>query len=358
MKQTNPLIVVIYDGIDNSVFDSQVLAPLLKQEQHDPSRRIILVTFEKKKEDAKKFYDKLPASSSITLLVRKKIPFFGTISLIAAVHSLKQLLKQYPSYSLMARGPIAGFICLQASTAAACTSLTMQARGLLAQEYAYTQSSKKTGIASLWHALRARQFFDLERCVYAHSAVHEKIPYTIQAVSKALGEYLITTYDAVRSKITIAHHDIPDIIPTAQRSLWKEQVRASLAIDPQAMVYCYNGSIKAWQCPEMVIAYFVAKLQENNNALLYILTQDNKQFKALVTHYALPETQYRIVNVPHRDVYRYLAAADVGLMFREPHIVNWVSRPTKVLEYKAVGLAIEHNNTISWIQEKWLALDT
>lgn len=351
MKRTNPLIVVVYDGAENSVFDSQVLAPLIKHEENNPAQSIIIVSFEKKKLDTEKLYSKLPASSQITFVIRKKIPFLGKATLIFAIQSLKRILKQYPSYSLLARGPIAGLLCLQAASTSACTSLTIQARGLLAQEYAYTHSALKTGIVSWWHSFRTRQLFNLEHAAYKHSSLHETMPYTIQTVSKALSEYLITTYGAARSKITLAHHDIPDAIPAAQRLAWKEQVRTELAITHNATVYCYNGSIKAWQCPEMVIAYFMTKLQENNNALLYILTQDTQQFQALITKHALSNDQYRIIQVPHREIYRYLAAADIGLMFREPHMVNWVSRPTKILEYQAVGLAIEHNNTIAWLKD-------
>jgi hypothetical protein len=57
-------------------------------------------------------------------------------------------------------------------------------------------------------------------------------------------------------------------------------------------------------------------------------------------------------NVPHGMIYRYLAACDIGLIFREPHLINWTSRPTKVLEYQAAGLEIVHNNTIDFLQTK------
>jgi len=50
-------------------------------------------------------------------------------------------------------------------------------------------------------------------------------------------------------------------------------------------------------------------------------------------------------------LYVYLAAADYGLLFRHKDIINWVSRPTKMLEYQAVGLKIIHNNTIEWLSE-------
>ena len=58
---------------------------------------------------------------------------------------------------------------------------------------------------------------------------------------------------------------------------------------------------------------------------------------------------YHITTISHADIYRYLAAADAGIVLRESHPINWVSRPTKILEYQAAGLAIVHNNTIGYI---------
>jgi hypothetical protein len=50
-------------------------------------------------------------------------------------------------------------------------------------------------------------------------------------------------------------------------------------------------------------------------------------------------------------IYHYLAAADIGIIFRKPHIINWISRPTKILEYQAVGLKIIHNNTVAMLAD-------
>lgn len=351
MKQA-PLVVVIYDGINNSVFDSQVMHPLIKTLEADPHKKIVLISFEKKEPSQKTIQKKIPDHSSLTFIVCKKLPYIGTLSLYFAAHALKKILKKYSQYDLQARGPLAGFICQKACKTPSCNSLTIQARGLLAEEYAFEHTESSNMLALAWHSFRYSQFYKLERITYSQAATCVASPSIIQSVSKALGEYLITTHDADRTKISIATHDIPPIIAPSQLASWKQLTRNELKIPHDAIVYCYNGSIKAWQCPEQVITYFKQKYQENSKAFLYILTQDKQQFEQLIKEYTLATHSYCVLNVHHNDIYRYLAGADVGLMFRKSHIVNWVSRPTKALEYASVGLTIVHNNTVSWLLEQ------
>ncbi len=82
---------------------------------------------------------------------------------------------------------------------------------------------------------------------------------------------------------------------------------------------------------------------------MLILTQNKKKFQDLLKKYDLDPSRYYVQTVPHEEVLRYLAACDSGILFREPHIINWVSRPTKVLEYQAAGLEIVHNNTVEML---------
>lgn len=352
MKQA-PLIVVIYDGINNSVFDSQVMQPLKNILEVQPQQRIILISFEKTHPTQKLIAQKIFNHPSFAFIVCKKIPYIGKLSLYYAAMNLKKKITKYPCYTMIARGPLAGFIAQKVCRSIACISLTIQARGLLAQEYAYENETNNSSILDiLWHGLRTRQFFNIEYTTYTKNILSSSFPITIQSVSSSLAEYLVTVYHADRRKITIAKHDIPHKINPVQLTNWKIQTRTELNIPMQATVYCYNGSIKPWQCPEQVITRFVTHRTQNPHAFLLILTQDTDAFKILIQKYHIPIDAYRILHVAHSDIYRYLAGADIGMLFRDPHIVNWVSRPTKALEYAAVNLTIEHNNTVSWLFER------
>lgn len=275
-------------------------------------------------------------------------PFFGTYSLNINIHQLHRYLEKLPNYTLTARGPIAGYIALHAAPKTMCQQLIIQARGLLAEEYAYAHQHENYFIKPI-HWLRKQLFYQLERITFCIKKQYS-FPVTIQAVSPALQEYLVKQYGADTKQITLAHDDIPKQIAAAQRSSWRQEIRTILNIPMDAPTYVYNGSAKPWQCPEMIINFFAAKFDENKNAVLLILSQDSAIFKQQLQKTIIPENNYRILHVSHGEIYQYLAAADAGLLFREPHIINWVSRPTKALEYQAVGLRIIHNKTVAWLE--------
>ena len=69
--------------------------------------------------------------------------------------------------------------------------------------------------------------------------------------------------------------------------------------------------------------------------------------------YYINKQNYIIKTVAYSEIYKYLSAADYGIIFREINVLNWISRPTKALEYEAVGLKIIHNNTVKWLVDKY-----
>lgn len=348
-----PLIAVIYDGMNNSVFESQVLQPLINMKQKEPHRPVWLISFES---DVHVPVPERLAAHGLHCMRYKKIPFVGRFSLRIAAYQLKKFLLRFEQYELLARGPFAGFICVHAMDHDAlrtnrCTQITIQARGLLAEEYAYTHRHETHKLMYLLHLWRKRQLYMLEKYVYG-DATHMMVPLIVQAVSPALGQYLIATYATAIDSIRIAAHDIPPMISVEQRITWRTAMRTQMDIAQQARVYCYNGSVKPWQFPSGVLDFFAERYKEDSTCILVILTQDTKAFEDLVRIFELPSHAYRIYTVPHTRIYEYLAAGDVGILFRENTIVNWTSRPTKLLEYQAVGLEIAHNNTVAYAMDK------
>ena len=268
----------------------------------------------------------------------------GRWSLAYAVHQLKQTLSSFAKYSVIARGPIAGYLAINAQTKQ-CEKITIQARGLLAEEYGYAHQKDTNVLAQAWHTFRKQLYTSLEKQTYSYQS-----PLILfQAVSPALKEYLIKTYGTLSGNITIAQDDIPLTFTPEKKMCWRKQIRNQLNINQDAYVYCYNGSAKPWQCPEKVIQFFTEKLHHNPQAILLILSQDTNVFLSLIKKNNLSETHYRIAHVPHNEIFNYLASTDAGLLFREPHIINWISRPTKALEYQAVQLKIIHNNTVAYL---------
>lgn len=331
------LIVVIYDGINNSVFQSQVITPLLARKKCNPKLKIHIVSFEKN------YRISPPTCASITFHIFMRYPFINRLSLWPNIIQLHLFLRQFTIYELLARGPFAGYVAHYATTQS-CSNSTIQARGLVAEEYHYAIGTRKL---NFFKQYRYAQFLNLEKKVYG---INSSLV-TFQAVSHALKEYMITTFATNSERITIAHEDIPAPISPEQKKTFRKAVRAELNIKDDAHVYCYSGSYKPWQCPQETIAHFKKEYHHNPQAILLILSLDIKSFETALALANVPQEAYRLRSVPTDKLLMYLAAADRGLLLREEHIINHVSRPTKALEYQAARLTISHNNTVAYIKQ-------
>lgn len=342
------LFFILYDGIENSVFESQVLAPLLKKIEADSLLHIHVVSFEKealKKEILTKL-QRLHQRLSFSIFTCTT--FWGTFSFIPCAWKLRSLFKKTKNYTVIARGPLAGRITALALTKK-CTHYTLQARGLLAEEYRYIHKKCTTKKRYL-HTLRAYQLARQEQKAYK-PWISSYIPFVIETVSRPLQEHLTKIYKLKTKNFTLAQADIPEkIIPTLKVD-YKTALRKKLGITEEHHIYIYSGSAKPWQCPQETITFFKNKLKQNPLSFLLILSADTLFFKTLCEENNLPKTSHAILHVAYSDLYTYLCAGNTGILFREKALINWVSRPTKYLEYKAAGLSIVHNNTVGFIQE-------
>jgi hypothetical protein len=340
------LMFVIYDGISNSVFEGQVLQPLIKKLETGLTNKVVIVSFEKVQPPPHVVHALTTKHPNLSVITLKKYPFLGKLSLLPAVRSLRTILEQHTDFNVIARGPLAGWICIQALKKNRKPTLTVQARGLLAEEYKFLTKNERSIIKRLVYRLKVKKFTSLEKSVFSRDEI------IIEAVTPALKNFLITNYGAHEKNIIIAQHDLPAKIEPATIASWRSAVRTELGIDHGTYVYCFNGSAKPWQCAPDIVSFFEQQYAHNHTLFLLLLSQDKQAFRSLLAATKLPDSAYAIVHVPHHDVYRYLAACDAGLVLRKPSLVNWVSRPTKVLEYEAVGLTVVHNNTVAWLVEK------
>ena len=328
-------LFVLYDSLYNSVFQGQVVSLLTKRLDAGTCAHAYIISFEQRTV-LKEELAKLVPDHRITIIVLKKIPFLGALSLKYASYQLRTILPTIAYDHATARGPLAGWIALRSIPKE--KKILIQARGLAAEEYRYEHGTK------WWHRFRAWQYEQIEKEVYGTSH-----PTQIEAVSEALKQYMVDTWDAPSQRISIAQQDIPRTFPSDQTNIWRTQIRKKLLISNDANVYVYAGSAHSWQCPEETIRFFKQKLHENQHTILLILSREHNLFKKLLLHQDIPKQNYRLLSVEHQRIYTYLAAADAGLLFRKKHIINWVSRPTKALEYQAVGLPIIHNDTVGML---------
>lgn len=358
------LTFVIFDGIFNSVFKSQVLTPLLQLIERNEQLHVTLVSFEFRKPEHAKLVKLIPAHDRFHFILGRRFPYVGRLGLVSAVHQYVRLLELLPVGQIIARGPIAGYVVLQAVKRYArknpgvvhVSPVTVQARGLCAQEYRYIHRTR-------YYAFLKNPLFGyiycsltrLERVVFgAHKDPNKIVDnVTIEAVSPALKEYLIDTFQADPARIDIAVNDVPREMSKEQVTQWRHEVRLQLQIPEDTTVYCYSGSYKPWQCVTETIDYFCEKLELDDKSFLLVLTTDLHSFRHELVSRCIPEDNFAVLSVDPFDLYRYLSAADYGMLFREKDIINWVSRPTKMLEYQAVGLQVLHNDTVAWLKNQY-----
>ena len=368
---------VLYDGITNSVFVSQVLQPILNLLKENNNIEITLVSFEKKRPSNKTLIELIPAHDRLNFILCRRLPFYGKSSLKLAIYQLKNLFKIIGAHKIISRGPLAGWISLQTVKQILSEEtfnvkeknsekkyqintnikLITQARGLCAEEYRFstqenseeTFNVKENFIIKKIRKSIYNQFNQIEKEVYRKDSKLSFIK-TIESVSPALKEYLISNFNASKTQITIAKRDLPQNINEKEKQKWRKLTRNKLNIKEDQSVYCYSGSYKPWQCIPEIIEYFCKQYEKNNKSFLLMLSPDKTKLNKFLKKNKIPKTNYAILSVKPGDLYKYMAAGDIGLLFREKDIINWVSRPTKMLEYQASGLKIVHNQTIAWLQ--------
>lgn len=340
------LIFVIYDGIENSVFPSQVLAPILNRIDENKHIEVTLVSFERKSY-SKNFIQKIiPDYERLDFVLLYKPKFLGKISLMFGVRPLKKLIEKIKPKQIIARGPLAGWVVLKVNYSnehlmrGEQRSLIVQARGLLAEEFRLASR-----LSRFIKKILYRIYLNIEKEVYASGV-------EIESVSQALKGYLVETFGTDSSKFSIAEKDIPKPIDKKLVNIWGKQVREELNISSDAYVYCYCGSAHVWQCIDEMIEFFTEEIRKNPKAFFLVLSGSKEVLEKNFTEAKIDKRKYKIIKVSYSDVYKYMSASDAGLLFRKRDIVNWVSRPTKALEYRSVGLKIIHNNTVGLLAEK------
>jgi len=367
-KHNKQLTFIVYDSILNSVFESQVLTPLLQMLEESSNVEITLISFERALLSKRNIMRTFSAHDRLHLILCKRLPFFGRFSLKVAAWQLRRILQNIPSHGIIARGALAGWIAYRALNRMAqktpgrmrtehpqpLPSLTLQARGLCAEELRFRhEHHKQNFIRRLLFNFLYKQLKQIECEIYR---TKQKTDYpndvAIEAVSPALHDYLVDHFHADPAKIILATKDFPTPVFEEQRKEWREEVRTALKIDNDIYVYGYSGSAQPWQCIPEMLFYFLEKVKENHKSFWLILTNEPKTFRRYCSITYIPEKHYRILNVHPKDVFKYLSACDAGLLFRKKDVINFVARPTKMLEYKAVGLKIIHNNTIAWLTKK------
>ena len=155
-------------------------------------------------------------------------------------------------------------------------------------------------------------------------------------ISEKHADHMARRFNYPKGRMTVAPNGTDTVVfrpdPEARAAL-----REELGILPEQLVVIYCGSVQPWQCLPESLGLFGHLRAARPNAHLLMLTPDLDEGRALARG-LLDENAYTVVSALHREVPRYLAAADIGLLLRRPTPRNAVASPTKFAEYMACAL--------------------
>lgn len=201
-----------------------------------------------------------------------------------------------------------------------------------------------------------RKLYDLRAVIAEESALRNNRMFLRYYVLKNLERFLLTQADqiSVVSKklkkyvIRMVADKAVQVVPSAvntQKVFYSDSHRAEIrsyySINQDDVVLIYIGSASKWQQLDVIIQLFGELVVDLNNLHLMIITKNvdeiTKKYGGILKNL---RNVHFFENIPHEEMYKYLSAADIGLLIRSNHIVNHVASPIKFGEYLACGVPV------------------
>lgn len=120
----------------------------------------------------------------------------------------------------------------------------------------------------------------------------------------------------------------------------RKELRNSFGLNENNILLCYSGGTDAWQRIGDLIVVLKKVCSADHRCKALFLTNKKDEVTDLLRKAAFPSDQALIHGCSHKEVHRYLSAADLGFIMRHDTIVNNVASPVKVAEYLACGLPV------------------
>lgn len=328
------VIYLTFEGLMSSVFDSQVLN-LLEFLLHK-GQLVHLVSFERYANTSTNFNRRrigVVKRLDNNVLFVKRPPFMGKpILRILAWQLAKAIKGVYGTKEpliLHCRGQIAAYIAIQAKRLLLHNDVAVLAdiRGVPEEMLLF----KSTWWRWLLNHIRYREYKKIERTAYTNAD-------KLCCVSNALRRYIVNNFNISHDKITAIHCAVNDKLFRFD-NITRKKIRQELGLTDE-LVFVYSGSLAPWQAPMRIFEFFAAVKKIYPKSHLLILTRDFITAKKLLDKYMKDVSNITLLSLDYSKVPDYLMAADVGLLLREPTLVNKVAFPTKYAEYLSCGLFV------------------
>jgi glycosyltransferase involved in cell wall biosynthesis len=159
----------------------------------------------------------------------------------------------------------------------------------------------------------------------------------VLAVSEPLRDLLVARYglDPARARVVPGAADEAKFHPDdADRAA----MRRELSLE-ERFVVVFPGRFGRWHYNEETFEVVRGLLDADSQAFFLVLTPDVDAARALAER-RLPAGRYAIRSAQHREVPRFLRAADLGILLRAADPINVAACPTKFGEFVMTGLPV------------------
>lgn len=121
------------------------------------------------------------------------------------------------------------------------------------------------------------------------------------------------------------------------------KLRSYYNISDEINVFMYSGSMVAYQAVEQQIILY-RKILERDNHIIFYLTSDIALAKETFQEFS--QDRFVIKSVPFVEMNDYYNLADFSFLIRDALVLNFVASPTKFGEYCLTGLPVIMNDAV------------
>lgn len=329
--ETKPTVLyVLYEGLADTVIDSQVLSHIrIMQEQGIAEFEVLAFDttpelYERSAERQARATALAQAPVWICNSSRPGSPFSISIN----SHDMHSIVRQFgKKFTHIHARTEYSVLCAHSLAKQTNARLIWDCRGDAAAEvsYRYVDDSYASKIK---RKIRTRIL--RHRCKLAARACEQAIFVSTplyQKMSPLLGD---KPYEILPSSASSASFFYDPSV--------REATRSEMGIAPNRTVYVYSGSIKSYQRFDDTVEMFAHIHKNDPDALFLVITPNIAE--ALEKLGDIPESSFILRRVHISEMNALLNAADVAFMLRDSTPTNWVAAPTKFSEYCLTGLPV------------------
>lgn len=233
------------------------------------------------------------------------------------------------------RGPDAAALAIEARRVRPNLRVLFDMRGLRYAEHLQIYGCRDLASAPPHVVEKATRIRELERCAAVEADA-------VICVSQAMADQLVSEFEIPAEKVRVVwNHLLASEYEEALQN--RDATRESLGMSEQ-FVMSYCGSFEAWQPADVCLDAFLSVRQHAPDARLLVLTRHVSAVQDSLMRKGVSDQDVIVRSVPHYEVPRYLAAADVGIIPRGlsngPHLADRVCAPVKFAEYLASGTPV------------------